>query len=91
MPLVNATSEARSSLKILIDTMPSLGSETTSSAAIAKRAIDLFTLEAKYGVMMMLGDLVSSAEDSFNGPSGVAAAAMKAANSIIYAFRMAWL
>lgn len=39
--------------------------------------------------MQLVGDIVSSAEDAFNGPEGMAAAALKGANWMVNILRVA--
>ena len=87
MPLVESTDQTRKSLKSVVDMMPSIGNEATSAATSAQKAMQLFNLEIKYGFMQMLGDIVGSCNESFNGPDGLVVAAAIAANNMFYFFQ----
>ena len=89
MPLIESTDQTRESLKSVVDMMPSLGTEATSQATSAQKAMKLFNTEIKYGFMQMLGDIVGSGNESFNGPDGLVVAAAIAANNMFYFFQRA--
>ena len=87
MPLIESTDQTPKSLKSVVDMMPSLGNEATSAATSAQKAMELFNTEIKYGFMQMLGDIVGSCNESFNGPDGLVVAAAIAANNMFYFFQ----
>lgn len=89
MPLVSSTEQTRDSLKEVVDMMPSLGTEATASASSAQKSIEMFNLELKYGFIEAFAGILTDANETFDGPEGMTAAAGKAAAKIVHSFSTA--